>query len=113
MVQKKRIRKPVRKLEVYAKPVEYETDDTGRRVPILDLTPTVRVANQDERKEWDKKCELCGSKCMMENPEVYDIEVFECQNPQCRAQFTIKTFYDKKGKFTGEEYLGKTMGSVT
>jgi hypothetical protein len=66
-----------------------------------------------ERKEWDKKCELCGSKCMMENPEVYDIEVFECQNPQCRAQFTIKTFYDKKGKFTGEEYLGKTMGSVT
>jgi hypothetical protein len=65
-----------------------------------------------ERKEWDKKCEFCGSRCLMENPEVYDMDVYECQNPRCRAQFSIKTYYDARGKLTGEEYLGCTMEAL-
>jgi hypothetical protein len=63
--------------------------------------------------EWDRKCTLCGCHTMMENPEVYDIEVYECQNSKCRAQFTIKTFYDlKTGKFLREEFKGMTMGAI-
>ena len=63
--------------------------------------------------EWDRKCQKCGSITMMENPEQYDIEVYECQNQKCRAQFTIQTFYDlKTGKFLREEFQGMTMGAL-
>jgi hypothetical protein len=61
---------------------------------------------------WDRKCQKCGNRTMLENPEVYDLEVFECQNGQCRAQYTLKTFYDAKGRFLREEFLGCTMGPV-
>lgn len=62
--------------------------------------------------KWDRMCTVCGGKTMMESPDQYDIEIFECQNKQCRAQFTIKTFYDSKGKFVAEEFLGKTMEAL-
>ena len=63
-------------------------------------------------KEWDRKCMKCGGKTMMETPEHYNYEVFECQNPKCRAQFTLETFYDNKGRFIREEFKGMTMGPV-
>lgn len=66
----------------------------------------------EEARAWDRKCLVCGSVCMMENPEVYDMEVFECQNQKCRAQFTIKTYYDRGGHFIKEEFLGKTMEAL-
>ena len=62
--------------------------------------------------KWNRLCTRCGGKTMMENPEVYDIEIFECQNKKCRAQFTVKTFYNSKGKFVAEEFLGCTMGAI-
>ena len=63
--------------------------------------------------EWDRKCTECGGKTMMESPLEYNIEVYECQNKQCRCQFTIETFYDTRtGKFIREEFKGKTLGAI-
>ena len=58
---------------------------------------------------WDRLCTKCSGKTGMESPRVYNIEIFECLNPKCRARHVIKTYYDKHGKLTREELLGVNM----
>lgn len=111
--------------DILAKKQEYATTQEGVCGPVLDLTSTVRKVEPVDPPakpqyqidhpdwKWDRLCTKCGGKTMMEAPKVYNIEVFECQNKKCRAQFTVETFYDRRGKFTHEEFKGMTLGPLS
>ena len=90
-----------------AKKIEQEVVEQTEKAPV----PQWKLDHPEW--EWDRKCLVCKSACAMENPEIYNIEVYECQKQSCRAQFTLEVFYDlKTGKLLREEFKGQTMGAL-
>jgi hypothetical protein len=103
MPAKKRVRRP-KKVEPQKVADKIVTE---ARAPIPDWKM------QNPEWLWDRKCKLCGHKTAMVNPEVYNEEVYECQNDKCRAQFLVRVDYDlRTSKLIREHKPEMMMGAI-
>lgn len=74
-----------------------------KKQPAQDRQDDQDIMKQHPEWVWDRKCPVCGARTMMVSPEIFNEEVYECQNKGCRKQVKLLVTYDSRGKFVKEE----------